>query len=389
MKSKTNKLKYPSFQMPFEVKDFTESEDGAMRARIKGYASTPSVDRYDDSVEPQAFEKSIRKSYKNNPVILFQHKSDKAIGIATVMYIDHKGLYIEADIYDKEIAPKIREKILRGFSIGFIPKEVEFRDGDGKLLDPINDNIWASDVKRIIKEVDLVEISVVSVPANQETLFTAEKSIKNYFAKNYNVNSDNMPTQKNLLETKEEEVVETPEAPEAAPAAEETPEPETVETPNPESEEDVETPADEQDDAEEVVDETPADEKSGEEEDGETPVEVEETPDAEDVEEEKGTYEAHDKSMKDGASDDDEGDEDEEKSVKVDPAILTEKNFLELGMKIAKLQKELAELKAQPGKQPVAYSEHGMPSKKAVTPSAPGKAPQAKGFKEALKNNTL
>ena len=368
------------FQAKFELKDFSEAPDGAMRARIKGYASTPGSDRYDDVVEPQAFEKSIRESYKNNPVILFQHKSDHPIGRATVMYIDHKGLYIEADIYDKDVAPKIREKILLGFSIGFIPKEMEFRDENGKLLNVATDNIWAAGVKRIIKEVDLVEISVVSVPANPETLFTAEKSIKNYFAKNYNVNPETM-SKENLLDTKESEVVDAPETPEV-PAVEETP--------APESEEVVETPADEQDNVEEAVDETPADEKSGEEEGDETPAEVEEAPEAEDEQEEKGTYEAHDKAMKEGSSEEEveEGEEEEEKSVKIDPSLLTSKNFLAMGEKVATLEKELAELKAQPAKQAVTYSEHGLQSKKGDA-SITKEAPKANGFKEAFKNNTL
>lgn len=370
MKTKSNQY----FHVPFEVKSSSYSDDGHYRARVKGYASTPTLDRYDDIVEPYAFEKSIRTTYRKNPIILFQHNSNYPIGKATSMVIDEKGLYIEADIYDKETAPKIREGILSTFSIGFIPKEVEFRDADGRLLDPSEDNIWANGVKRIIKNVDLVEVSVVSVPANPDAIFTVEKSIKKFF-KNYNVNKEIMS--KNLLETKEEEVSEA-----QAPVADEslTPEPEEV----------VETPVDEQVGTDGDVVETPADETSGEE-DGDEKNTDDEVATGEDDQEGKGVFEKHDLSMKDVSNDDEDDEEvevvsDEGKSVKVSKSLLTAQNFLDLAKKNNELQSQIDELKSSVAKLPAMYSEveHKMPSTKDSSKSSP-----FSGIKDALANNQL
>lgn len=176
-------IKY--FQTSFKPIPFEESKSTRDKqpvgTLIKGYASTPTRDRYDDVVEPEAFRDSIMKEYRKNPIILFQHNPERPIGTATFMNIEGRGLYIEALIVDKEIEEKIQAGILRAFSIGYIPLEMEFRDEDDKILDPDKDNIWRQGVHRIIKKVDLVENSIVSVPANPDALFTLEKSVKTFF----------------------------------------------------------------------------------------------------------------------------------------------------------------------------------------------------------------
>jgi len=167
--------------IPVEGKNTpTRAGDGV---KIKGYASTPTLDRYNDVVEPGAFRESIVKNYRKNPIVLFQHNPERPVGYATHMSIDDKGLYIEAQIKDYDVEEKILAGILRAFSIGYIPTKTEFQDEEGNKLDPTKDNIWAKGVKRIIKKVDLVENSIVSVPANPDALFTMEKSVKSFFKK--------------------------------------------------------------------------------------------------------------------------------------------------------------------------------------------------------------
>jgi hypothetical protein len=58
--------------------------------------------------------------------------------------------------------------VLRGFSIGFICKSWNIREEDNRCI-------------REITELDLIEISVVSTPANPTSLFTMAKSLKNFF----------------------------------------------------------------------------------------------------------------------------------------------------------------------------------------------------------------
>ena len=58
-----------------EMKEI-EIKEGSIK--IKGFASTPDIDRYNDIVNPKAFKSAI-EWYMQNPVILLQHNSDKPI----------------------------------------------------------------------------------------------------------------------------------------------------------------------------------------------------------------------------------------------------------------------------------------------------------------------
>lgn len=208
--------KIPYDQAQGDVKNMLENGEEVRGTVVKGYASTPTVDRYNDVVEPEAFRETIIKNYKKNPIILFQHMSHRPIGKATFMSIDNKGLYIEALIVDEDIEPKIKAGILKTFSIGYIPQKVEFKDKNGVLLDmnKVEDRkkIWEGGTKRIIKKLDLVENSIVSVPANPDAVFEMSKSVKGYFdnlekdektlSKLLN-NQEIMNTKKNLLEEEE------------------------------------------------------------------------------------------------------------------------------------------------------------------------------------------
>ena len=199
-----NKIQY----FHTEVKGVEKTEKGTL---IKGYASTPTVDRGSDVVEPEAFRHSIAKEYRDNPIILFQHKNDRPIGRVEDMRIDSNGLYVEGVIVDNDIEPKIQAGILGTFSIGYIPKHAEYRDKDGILLDPEKDymRIWDEEgVTRVIKELDLVEISVVTVPMNPDARFTLSKSVKNYFdlqKKEFLSNNPNdMKNEKDITNKKED-----------------------------------------------------------------------------------------------------------------------------------------------------------------------------------------
>lgn len=276
------------FQAHFEAIDRKDAmsqkaQESTSGTIIKGYASTTTVDRYNDIVDPEAFRQSIKTNYRKNPIVLFQHNPHRPIGKATMMSIDSKGLYIEAIIHDEEIEPKIKAGILKAFSIGYIPTKLEFEDEDGNQLDPNMEDdrrrIWLDpSIKRVIKELDLVENSIVSVPANPDALFTLEKSVKNFFdkeaAKLYGINltPEDMKTNKkaNLLEVKEGEEeaapVETPEV-DAPVESEQEPQPENkVEGEEPKTE----SPADETSGEGEGV-ETPADGEGEEPETPETP----------------------------------------------------------------------------------------------------------------------
>ena len=57
-----------------------EIDDGSIE--IKGSASTNTLDRAGDIIEPTAWTKGGLDSFKSNPIILFNHNHDRPIGRA-------------------------------------------------------------------------------------------------------------------------------------------------------------------------------------------------------------------------------------------------------------------------------------------------------------------
>lgn len=164
-----------SFQIHWEKKAINEKRDekGNEYLEIEGYASTKDKDRWNDIVEPKAFEKALA-TYMTNPIVLLQHKHDKPIGVVTDAKIDNKGLYIKANITENtdNVMSAIRNGVLRTFSIGYGLKE-----GDYEINEFIDEN-GNADYTATIKNLELYEISVVSVPMNAYALM---KSIEDCF----------------------------------------------------------------------------------------------------------------------------------------------------------------------------------------------------------------
>ena len=141
--------------MSFLVRSFApeiEVDDKSYRAII----STGRIDRYDSIIYPNGVDFS---SYLHHPVLLFNHNPDLVSGQVIDLIRRESG--IEARfVFDAEDpdAQRIKSKVDRGFisgmSIGFLPKKAQ-ADKEGVLH---------------IYESELVEVSVVSVPANPDAL---------------------------------------------------------------------------------------------------------------------------------------------------------------------------------------------------------------------------
>lgn len=165
-----------NFQMA--VKDVQPGEAGSVR--ITGYASTSDVDRYRDIVKPEAFKGAL-ESYNKNPVLLRSHNPDRPVGTVDSAVIDGKGLKITAVVMDEQTAKEVSDGRMRALSIGYIPQESTLEHEDGTPFNAEKDSPWDADLIRVINKLDLVEISIVAVPANGNALFTLEKSVKKYF----------------------------------------------------------------------------------------------------------------------------------------------------------------------------------------------------------------
>jgi len=147
-----------------EIKNVVEAKEDNGILTVSGYANkaydeagTELVDRDGDIILPQAYDLA---NFKKNPIILYQHRSDEPIGKAIAINVTSKGLELTAEIY-KDMHPAaftaVKAGILKTFSIGF-------RGKDGKY-NADTDTFYYT-------EVELMETSIVSVPANADALFS-------------------------------------------------------------------------------------------------------------------------------------------------------------------------------------------------------------------------
>jgi HK97 family phage prohead protease len=150
------------FNLSSMIKSITEEDDGSVL--IRGMASTNDVDRVGDVISPQAWAKGGLSNFEKNPIILYNHNHDTPIGRATELKITDNGLEMKAFISKSapnNIAQLIKEGILSTFSVGFRVKDADYvKETDGLL----------------IKDAELFEVSVVSIPCNQAASFSIAKS---------------------------------------------------------------------------------------------------------------------------------------------------------------------------------------------------------------------
>ena len=132
---------------------------------IKGTATTPSPDRLGDVVEP------LGVKYKNPLKLLWQHKHDQPIGEVIFKTPTSKGIDFEARIAKTDTPGTLKARLdeawesvklglVSAVSIGFKALDFAF------LKDGIH-----------FKESEVIELSLVTIPANAETTISAIKSL--------------------------------------------------------------------------------------------------------------------------------------------------------------------------------------------------------------------
>lgn len=134
---------------------------------ITGIASTPSLDRVKDIVEP------LGLSFADNAPLLLNHDHSQPVGTVQFGTATAKGLPFVAKIakIDEDGVVKarcdeawhsVKSGLIKGVSIGFIPSEYESL-GTGKGM-------------RFIKAA-VHELSLTPIPCNPEALISAFKSL--------------------------------------------------------------------------------------------------------------------------------------------------------------------------------------------------------------------
>jgi HK97 family phage prohead protease len=136
------------------------SEDGSFEGLLSPYGN---VDAGGDVVEAGAFAKSL-KERGNTVTMLWQHKTDHPIGIAT---LDDRpdGLWCKGQLEmslpkAQEAYTCIKKRIIKGLSIGF-----------ESVKDTVENGV------RHLREIKLWECSIVTFPMNFLAMVTSVKSI--------------------------------------------------------------------------------------------------------------------------------------------------------------------------------------------------------------------
>lgn len=175
-----------TFFFQTELKSFERVADGV---KIKGFASTPDLDRQYDIVIPTAFKRSLDQYIKDgiSPALLRSHDSNRPCGKILMdgedaPVITDAGLLITALVTEKETCDQVMSGEMQTFSIGYIPSVggvgYEMR-GTGKFSKMDGEELYVE--TRIISDLDWIETSIVSTPANPKAIFSLTKSVKSFF----------------------------------------------------------------------------------------------------------------------------------------------------------------------------------------------------------------
>ena len=157
-----------SIEIKSSIKAYHDDEEDKNYGTFEGYGSVfGNKDLGNDVIEAGAFAKSLKRRKPQNVKLLYQHKSDMPIGVFDEIKEDEHGLVVKGRLALKTQAGAEAYELLKmgaldGLSIGFRvnPKEVSY-DKRGN--------------KRIIKEVDLMEVSLVTFPMNPQATVRSVK----------------------------------------------------------------------------------------------------------------------------------------------------------------------------------------------------------------------
>lgn len=160
-----------------EFKSSTSSDDSMTFSGYGAYFNN--VDSYGDVILPGAFKDNVSRAKKGDyPVMLSQHGMDDytPVGVFTKIVEDEKGLYVEGKLANTTMGRDLYELMkmtprpaIKGMSIGYRVTEAEFPSGK-------NDSKFPKGCYRKIKSADVLEISIVTFPANKKATITNVKS---------------------------------------------------------------------------------------------------------------------------------------------------------------------------------------------------------------------
>lgn len=150
--------------MEYKALDFEVKADSDNT--FTGFASTPDLDKGGDIVAKGAFARTIAQR-GDKLKMLWNHKSDAMpIGRYTKVEEREGGLYVEGKLSDtsagRDVMTLLSDGAIDSMSIGYAVRDHEYKD----------------DGVRVLKDLDLFEVSLVNFPMNEMAVVT---QVKNQF----------------------------------------------------------------------------------------------------------------------------------------------------------------------------------------------------------------
>jgi len=150
------------FPLSFQL----EKDEGV----FSGYASVfDIIDSQKDVIRRGAFERTIKeRAGKGEVRLLWQHRAEEPVGTITALREDSRGLYVEGQLLleiqrGEEAYALLKNSAIEGLSIGYNVLDSEYDYAQGV---------------RIIKDLELWEISLVTFPANAAATVTHVKETR-------------------------------------------------------------------------------------------------------------------------------------------------------------------------------------------------------------------
>ncbi len=157
-------MTHNQFDADFEIKFLAET------GVFEGYASVFGVvDQVNDKIASGAFKESLAawRRKKSFPPLLWQHDAAAPVGAWRTMREDSRGLFVKGDLFTADIPRAqeayklLKENVVTGLSIGYRAQESHIEKKSGV---------------RVLTRLDLIEVSLVTFPANAEARVTGVKA---------------------------------------------------------------------------------------------------------------------------------------------------------------------------------------------------------------------
>lgn len=164
---------------------FTADDTGAIEGIAWDFSSP---DRVGDVIEATAFAGAIGKTLP----ALFAHDQSQVVGVFDQITVEADGLHVKGRLLvdtverAREVRSMIQAKAVSGLSVGFITRKAAPRKGGG----------------RTIQELELLETSIVAVPAHPGARITSQKELPRMTTENTAIDIAAIDTKIAGIETK-------------------------------------------------------------------------------------------------------------------------------------------------------------------------------------------